>query len=257
MLHGTSLWGDNHERLGCLFTICIQSSSDTVPCSSFPKTTKRPLAEIPFLASLSTGAGAILSDPTYNNRFTLSQNCCLTYSIPKENPVQASQKISASPQQLMMSTGPCSYQIPSALPIIPFEITAIGYYCTNYGHVSRCHKAYQHITVCQSKQLQRRDRYREEERSHWPLCPSYLPSLPSTPILRVKSSDPKLTVNCLVMVAKPADINQSDFLLVYQSRLFFPVFPGLIIWPSCYSVSEALKNLIMVKCMSLRFTNTH
>ena len=52
---------------------------------------------------------------------------------------------------------------------------------------------------------------------------------PQPPILRVKSSDPKLTVNWLVMVAKPADINQSDFLLVYQRRLFFPVLPGLII----------------------------
>lgn len=59
------------------------------------------------------------------------------------------------------------------------------------------------------------------------MCPSYLPSFPSTSILRVKSSDPKLTVNWLVMVAKPADINQSDFLLVYQRRLFFLFCPGL------------------------------
>lgn len=64
---------------------------------------------------------------------------------------------------------------------------------------------------------------------------------PSTPIWGVKSSDPKLTVNWLVMVAKPADINQSDFLLVYQRRLPPPVLPKLIIWPSCYSVSEAIK----------------
>lgn len=83
----------------------------------------------------------VLSDPAYNNRFTSSQSCCLTYSIPWENSVQASQETSASPQQLMMSTGPCSYQIPPALSIIPCEITAIGYYCTNYDHVSRCHKA--------------------------------------------------------------------------------------------------------------------
>lgn len=129
------------ERLGCLFTICAQSSLDTVPCSAFSKTTKRHLQEIPFLDSLATQAGAALSDLAYNNRFTSSQSCCLTYSIPEENSVPASQETSASPQQLMMSTGPCSYQIPPALSIIPCEITAIGYYCTNYDHVSHCHKA--------------------------------------------------------------------------------------------------------------------
>lgn len=84
-----------------------------------------------------------------------------------------------------------------------------------------------------------RDRYREEERSHWPLCPSYLPSFPATPIWRVKSPDPKLTVKRRVMAAEPADINQSDFLLVYHRRLSPPVSPGLIIWPSCYPVSQA------------------
>lgn len=72
---------------------------------------------------------------------SLRQNCCLTYSIPEENSVPASRETSASRRQLMMSTGPCSYQIPPALSIIPCEITAIGYYCTNYDHVSRCHKA--------------------------------------------------------------------------------------------------------------------
>lgn len=68
-----------------------------------------------------------------------------------------------------------------------------------------------HYSLSKQAIARGRDRYREEERSHWPLCPSYLPSFPSTPILRVKSSDPRLTVNWLVMVAKPADINQSDF----------------------------------------------
>ena len=68
----------------------------------------------------------------------------------------------------------------------------------------------------------------ERRRSHWPLCPSYLPSFPSTPILGVKSSDPKLTVNWLVMVAKPADINQSDFPPRLSEEAFFSLFcPGL------------------------------
>lgn len=108
----------------------------------FPsETTKRHLQEIPFLDALATQTGAALSDLSYNNRFTSSQSCCLTYSIPEENSVPGSRETSASRQQLMMSTGPCSYQIPPALSIIPCEITAIGYYCTNYDHVSRCHKA--------------------------------------------------------------------------------------------------------------------
>lgn len=49
-------------------------------------------------------------------------------------------------------------------------------------------------------------------------------AFPSTPIWGVKSSDPKLTVNRPVMLAKPADINQSDLRLVYQRRLFFACF---------------------------------
>lgn len=155
----------------------------------------------------------------------------------------------------MMSTGLHRYQIPPALSIILCEITAIGYYCTNYDHVSCCHKAWQHITVCQRQLLPARDRYREE-RSHWPLCPSYLPSFPSTPILRVKSSDPKLTVNWLVMVAKPADINQSDFLLVYQRRLFSSCFSQAYHLTLFLKLKKKQKNVIMAKCMSQRFTAT-
>lgn len=115
-----------------------------------PPRNRRHSLEIPFLASLlwkkNNKKNLIiwfcrLSDPAYNNRFTSGWRCCFTYSIPWENSVQTSQETSASPQQLMMSAGPCWYQIPPALSIIPCEITAIGYYCTNYDHVSCCHKA--------------------------------------------------------------------------------------------------------------------
>lgn len=47
---------------------------------------------------------------------------------------------------------------------------------------------------------------------------------PQPQSLRVKSSDPKLTVNWLVMVAKPADINQSDFSPRLSEEAFFPCF---------------------------------
>lgn len=40
-LCGTSPRRGNGERLGCLFTICIQSSFDTAPCLSFSETTRR------------------------------------------------------------------------------------------------------------------------------------------------------------------------------------------------------------------------
>lgn len=62
-----------------------------------------------------------------------------------------------------------------------------------------------------------------------------------------------------MMVAKPADINQSDFLLVYHRRIFFP----LPCFAGAYHLTQLLsgfwsfkKNLIMVKCMSRRFTDT-
>lgn len=77
-------------------------------------------------------------------------------------------------------------------------------------------------------------------------------AFPSTPILRVKSSDPKLTVNWFVMLAKPADINQSDLRLVYQRRLFFACFARAYHLTQLLFCFWSLKNLIMVKCVSVQ-----
>lgn len=136
-------WNIITEKRGCLFTICIQSRPlDTVPCSFFspPKPQRDTCWRFHFW-TLSRRKPV----PPYQISLTITdslrQSCCLTYPIPEENPAPASRETSASRRQLMMSTGPCSYQIPPALSIIPCEITAIGYYCTNYDHVSRCHKA--------------------------------------------------------------------------------------------------------------------
>ena len=96
-----------------------------------------------------------------------------------------------------------------------------------------------------------RDRY-GEERIRWPLCPSYLPSFPSRPNLKSEIIWSQ-TVNGLVMVAKPTDINQSIRFSVpcfYQRSLATSLLLQLINWPSCYPGSEAYKNLIiMVKCV--------
>lgn len=81
----------------------------------------------------------------------------------------------------------------------------------------------------------------EGRRSRWPLCPSYLPSLPSTPIWRVKSTDPKLTVNWLVMVAKASRHQSIRFSPRLSEEAFSPVLLGLINWPSCYPASGALE----------------
>lgn len=82
---------------------------------------------------------------------------------------------------------------------------------------------------------------------------------PQPQSLRVKSSDPKLTVNWLVMVAKPADINQSDFSPRLSEEAFFFLFcPGLSSDPVVIlflKLKKKKKNLIMVKCMSQRFTD--
>lgn len=88
--HATSSWRD-YGRLGCLFTICIQSSFDTVPRSSFfPKPQRDSIFGLLRYTHTHTHSwnGYVLSDPACNNRFTLSQSCCLTYSIPEENSVQ-------------------------------------------------------------------------------------------------------------------------------------------------------------------------
>lgn len=94
--------------------------------------------------SLATQTGPALSDLTYNNRFTSSREPLFNLFNPRAKKKISSQRVGRHlpvQQQLMMSTGPCSYQIPPALSIIPCEITAIGYYCTNYGHVSRRRRA--------------------------------------------------------------------------------------------------------------------
>ena len=100
-----------------------------------------------------------------------------------------------------------------------------------------------------------RDRY-GEERIRWPLCPSYLPSFPSRPNLKSEIIWSQ-TVNGLVMVAKPTDINQSIRFSVpcfYQRSLATSLLLQLINWPSCYPGSEAYKNLIiMVKCVFFLF----
>lgn len=71
-LYGTSLQRSNWERLGCLFTICIQSSFDTVPCLSFSETTKRQSPEIPFLASSATQTHEMV--PSYQISLTITDS---------------------------------------------------------------------------------------------------------------------------------------------------------------------------------------
>lgn len=140
---GDNAWNIITEKRRRLFTICIQSHPLTqfhVPFF-FPQNHKRDTCRRFHFWTLSLHKPV----PPYQISLTITdslrQSCCLTYSIPEENSAPASRETSASRRQLMMSTGPCSYQIPPALSIIPCEITAIGYYCTNYDHVSRCHKA--------------------------------------------------------------------------------------------------------------------
>lgn len=70
-LHGTSSWSCR-ERLGCLFIICIQSSFDTVPHSSFSETTKRHSLEIPFLASFATQTHEMV--PPYQILLTITDS---------------------------------------------------------------------------------------------------------------------------------------------------------------------------------------
>lgn len=106
-----------------------------------------------------------------------------------------------------------------------------------------------------SKRAIARKRDTERRREAIDLCVLHIClASPSTPILRVKSSDPKLTVNRRVMVAKPADINQSDFLLVYHRRLP-PPFARSYHLTQLLSCFWSLKNLIMVKCVSQTFTD--
>lgn len=67
-----NMWSGKRERLWCLFTICIQSSFDTVPCSSFSKTTKRHSREIPFLASFATQTHEMV--PSYQIVLTITNS---------------------------------------------------------------------------------------------------------------------------------------------------------------------------------------
>lgn len=71
MLYGISSWSCR-ERLGCLFIICIQSSFDTVPHSSFSETTKRHSLEIPFLASFATQTHEMV--PPYQILLTITDS---------------------------------------------------------------------------------------------------------------------------------------------------------------------------------------
>lgn len=147
--HETSLWGT--ERLGCLFTICIQSRVVTVPCPLPPKPQRETLhndGDSIFWPSLLTqphNAVPPYQIPARNNRSTLeSERRCLTPSIPLRGKRFSSNKS----EDICQSTAaaddvngsppppPPPPDFPPALSITPREITAIGYYCTNYDHVS-------------------------------------------------------------------------------------------------------------------------